>query len=151
MRSENGFVTSLIVPEGNAADSGQLVPSVRNSIIRTGVTPVMVGTDDGYASRVGVDALKEMGVEHVSISGSKGRRLTDEADWESELYREARRKRSAVESLVFTLKHGFEFGVLGRRGIENVRVEWFEKTLEYNFVRIILVRSRKKRLAAMAA
>ncbi len=36
---KNGFVTTLIVPEGNAADSPQLVPLVKETIKNTGVTP----------------------------------------------------------------------------------------------------------------
>ncbi len=35
VRSENGFVTSLIVPQGNAADSIELAPAIGDSIKRT--------------------------------------------------------------------------------------------------------------------
>ena len=49
--------------------------------------------------------------------------------WESQAYKEARRCRSAVESLMFTIKDGFEFGQLDRRGIEAVRAELLEKVL----------------------
>ena len=51
VRSGNGFVTSLIVPEGNAADSIKLEPAIRDSIGRTGVIATLVSTDDGYAPR----------------------------------------------------------------------------------------------------
>jgi len=51
-RSGNGFVTSLLVPEGNAADS----------IKRTGVVAELVSTDDGYASAKGRDELHGLGV-----------------------------------------------------------------------------------------
>jgi hypothetical protein len=37
-----------------------------------------------------------MGIMDVSISGAKGRKLTDPGDWDSEAYREARRYRSAA-------------------------------------------------------
>jgi len=50
VRSKNGFVTSLIVPEGNAADSVKLAPAIRDSIKRTGVIAELVSTDDGYTS-----------------------------------------------------------------------------------------------------
>ena len=49
--------------------------------------------------------------------------------WESQAYKEARRCRSAVESLMSTIKDGFAFGQLGRRGIEAVRDELLEKVL----------------------
>jgi len=44
---------------------------------------------------------------------------------------------------MFTIKDGFEFGELGRRGIEAVRDELTEKVLAYNCCRIILVRKRR--------
>jgi IS5 family transposase len=152
VRSENGFVTSLIVPQGNAADSIKLEPAIRDSIRRTGVVAGLVSTDDGYASAKGRDELRGMGVKSVSISGAKGKKLTDPEDWDSETYRDARRNRSAVESLMFTIKDGFEFGEVGRRGIEAVRAELTEKVLAYNCCRITLMKQRreKRRLEEMA-
>jgi hypothetical protein len=142
VRSKNGFVTSLMVPQGNAADSIKLVPAIRESIERTGVIAELVSTDDGYASAKGRDQLLKMGVKILSISGAKGKKLTDPQDWDSDVYRDARRNRSAVESLMFTIKDGFEFGELGRRGIDAVRNELLEKVLAYNCCRITLVRKR---------
>jgi hypothetical protein len=43
VRSENGFVTSLLVPEGNAADAITLVPAIADSIQRTGVVADLAG------------------------------------------------------------------------------------------------------------
>ena len=151
VRSANGFVTSLVVPEGNAADSIELVPAIRESIKRTGVIAALVSTDDGYASVKGRDEVLGMKVKSISISGSKGKKLTDLDDWESETYRNARRDRSAVESLMFTIKDGFEFGELGRRGIDAVRSELMEKVLAYNCCRIILMKKRRPEVLNKAA
>lgn len=144
VRSGNGFVTSLLVPEGNAADASKLVPAIADSIQRTSVVADLVSTDDGYASAKGRDALRQMGIADVSISGAKGKKLTTQEDWESETYRDARRCRSAVESLMFTIKDGFAFGELGRRGIDAVRAELLEKVLAYNCCRSILLRQRQR-------
>jgi len=54
------------------------------------------------------------GVEVVSISGAKGKRITSAQEWNRPDYRVARANRSAVESLMFTLKEGYEFGQLLR-------------------------------------
>lgn len=151
VRSENGFVTTLIVPLGNAADSGELVPAIFDSMKRTGVTAELVSTDDGYASLEGRKKVLAMGVKDISISGAKGRKLTEETDWDSKMHRDARRNRSAVESLMFTIKDGFEFGELGRRGLEAVRAELMEKVLAYNCCRIILTRKRKQEALEKAA
>jgi len=151
VRSENGFVTSLLVPQGNAADSIKLVPAIGDSIKRTGVVAELVSTDDGYASANGRDEVLGMGVKAISISGAKGKKLTTLEDWESETYRDARRCRSAVESLMFTIKDGFAFGELGRRGIDAVRSELMEKVLAYNCCRIILMRKRRREALDKAA
>ena len=76
------------------------------------------------------------GVTVVSISGSKGKKITPVADWDSEAYAVARDDRSAVESLMFTIKYRFDFGRVARRGLENVRAELLEKVLAYNFCRM---------------
>nr|MDA3926758.1 transposase [Kiritimatiellia bacterium] len=129
---------------GYAADSKQLVPAILDSIRHTGVVPELVSTDDGYASAKGRNDLKEMGVSDISISGAKGKKLTSTADWESETHKDARRCRSAVESLMFTIKNGFEFGEVGRRGLESVQDELLEKVLAYNCCRLVLMKKRRR-------
>ena len=151
VRSENGFVTSLRVPQGNAADCTELAPAISDSIRRTGVVAEWVSTDDGYASAKGRDDVLGMGVKDISISGAKGKKLTDSSDWASEEYRDVRRYRSAVESLMFTIKDGFEFGELGRRGLDAVRDELLEKVLAYNCCRIILMKKRRREEMEQAA
>jgi len=47
-----------------------------------------------------------------------------------------------MESLVFTLKEGFEFGEMVRRTHENVLAEMLEKVLAYNISQIIRVRKK---------
>lgn len=135
-RSGNGFVTGLIVPQGNAADSGQLMPMFDQVIGRTGVIPDVVSVDDGYSSATGRATLLARGVTVVSISGSKGKKITPVEDWDSEPFAVARDDRSAVESLMYTIKYGFDFGRVARRGLENVRAELLEKVLAYNFCRM---------------
>ena len=79
----------------------------------------------------------------VSISGAKGKKITPTEEWDRADYRAARANRSAVESLMFTLKDGYEFGHLLRRESENVRAELTEKVLAYNICQIIRVRERR--------
>ncbi|MCP4751733.1 MAG: hypothetical protein GY866_12625, partial [Proteobacteria bacterium] len=71
------------------------------------------------------------------------KRLTPAEDWESEIFRKARDNRSAVESLIFTIKHNHSFGRVARRGIEAVRAELLEKVIAYNFCRAVEIRRRK--------
>jgi IS5 family transposase len=144
-RSGRGFVSALIVPEGNAADSTQLVEVVLDHWERSGVLPQLVSSDDGYCDRSAREDLLNAGVEVVSISGAKGKKITGIEQWNRPDYRAARSNRSAVESLMFTLKEGYEFGRLLRRENENVRAELTEKILAYNIAQIIRVRERRTR------
>lgn len=139
-RSGGGFVTGLLLPQGNASDSGQLEPMVHEVIRRTTRIPRVVSVDDGYASRANVEMLRRTGIDVVSINGSKGKALTACTDWESEEYSDARKMRSAVESLMFTLKEGFNFGEVARRGLAPVHGELLEKVLAYNLSHMVRVR-----------
>ena len=141
-RSGRGFVTALLLPAGNAADSPQLVPMVSEHIANTKVTPCLVSVDDGYSSEQGREQVLSLGVKVASISGAKGKKLIEGQQWKSQAYRQARAERSAIESLVFTLKDSFEFGEMLRRTHSNVLAEMLEKVLAYNIAQIIRVRQR---------
>jgi IS5 family transposase len=143
-RSGAGFVSALRVPLGNAADSGQLVEVVLDHWEGSGVLPRLVSSDDGYSSQAARQDLLETGVAIVSISGAKGKKITPAEQWNSAAYRWARAQRSAVESLVFTLKDGYAFGELSRRHLDNVRAELLEKVLAYNLCQALRVRERHK-------
>lgn len=144
-KSGQGFVSALILPKGNAADSGQLVDVVVDHWDRSGVLPQMVSSDDGYSDKSARQDLLATGIAVVSISGAKGKKITSAEEWKRPEYRAARANRSGIESLVFTLKDGYEFGQLLRRGTENVRAELTEKILAYNIGQIVRVRERRAR------
>ena len=114
-----------------------LIHTVNNVIQTTGVIPMIISTDDGYADEGKVKILKEQyNVAVVSINGSKGKKFTG-TDWDTTSYMEARRKRSAAESGMFTLKYRHGFGIMRRRGIEAVEAEQLEKIIAYNFIHMI--------------
>jgi IS5 family transposase len=150
-RSRHGFISSAIVPEGNAADSAMLVPVVEDHIDKSGIVPVSVSTDDGYSSEAGRRVLiSQLKVKNVSINGAKGRRITSEEEWNSELFADLRNDRSAVESLMFTGKHKFGFGQFRRCGIDAVRAEMLEKVIAHNFWRIVHERQRQQAAGLVA-
>ena len=67
--SDNMFVTRVIVPEGNAADSDMLTLTVEDSMTRTGVTPKVVNIDVSKDNNI---KLKAWVIDVVSFGGSKG-------------------------------------------------------------------------------
>ena len=148
-RSANGLVTSLIVPMGNASDSSQLESIVEASIAKTGVLPEILSFDDGYTNSKDRKHYRGLEIE-ISFSGAKGKRLIPIEEYESPRYKEARNNRSAVESLMFMLKHNHNFECPMRRGIGAIRSELLEKVLVYNFFRMDSLRTKmaSKRQAA---
>ena len=140
--SEKGFVTAIVVPKGNAADSIMLVELLKESTKNTGIIPEVVSVDDGYSSEKNVKEIKEMGVKIVSISGSKGKKLLLEY-WEEEEYKHARRIRNRAESGIGVLKEGYDFGECSRAGLEEVRGEMYEKVISYNIRKIVKLRGKK--------
>lgn len=132
-QSKNGFVTGMILEQGNGADSANLFTLVKIHSQNTGVIPEFITADDGYSSMDGREKCLDFGVRDVCLSGSKGKKITPEESWNSPEYIAGRKKRSAIESLMFTLKYVFEFGDLRRRGTENVRAELSEEIIAYNF------------------
>ena len=150
-RSGAGFITGLLLPKGNAADSDQLVPMVDAVVRRTTVVPKVLSLDDGYASAANMAAMKALKIGVISINGSKGRALTARADWNSDEYALARDQRSAIESLMFTLKQGFDFGEVARRGLGAAHGELLEKALAYNLCHLARMRRAKEEQAKAAA
>ncbi len=77
-----GFVSALLVPQGNAVDGGQLIPVLLDHWERHGVLPSLVSAADGYSSRNARENLRCTGVAVVIISGSMGRQITLAYDWQ---------------------------------------------------------------------
>jgi len=149
--SKNGFVTALIIEPGNGADAKYLVPLVEKHIKNTRVIPGFVSTDDGYSSTAGRNACLKLGVKDICFSGAKGKKILGEELWNDEKYIEGRRNRSAVESLMFSLKYVVHFGRLRRRGIDAVKCEMLGKVIAYNYLHKIRKFESSERLYEKAA
>ena len=149
--SKNGFVSALIIEPGNGADAKYLVPLVRKHIENTGIIPKLVSTDDGYSSAAGRKGCLELGVKDVSFSGAVGKKILGDELWEEKKYSDARRDRSAVEALMFSLKYVVHFGRLRRRGIEAVKSEMVGKIIAYNYLHKIRKSGNSERLYEIAA
>jgi IS5 family transposase len=142
-RDGNGFVTAFEIQQGNPSDSKRLVPVAKQHIDHMGYATKTLTVDDGYSSAANVREIKELGFEVVSVSGSKGKAITSEEDWESEAYRDARNARSAVESMIFTVRYKFWLYRFSRCGIEAVTAELMEKVIAYNLWRAATLRRKR--------
>ncbi len=143
-RSGEGFITAFEVQQGNPADSERLLPVIKQHCENTGSIPDTVAVDDGYSSKTNRKALKGMEIETVSIGGSKGKKITPDTEWDNPEYQDARKARSAVESIIFVLRYKFHLDTFTRRGLEGVTAELTEKVIAHNFWRIAYLRRKTK-------
>jgi hypothetical protein len=149
--SGKGLVTAILVPAGNAADNGQL-PELLVAVERNiGKLPRSFTFDDGYTNGAVRDHYIGRGVEVFSYAGANGRHVIGKETYDREDYRVARRARSAAESNIYTLKYGYDFRTVMRRGIEEVRSEMLGKVLAYNMRRLVTMREEKRRAEQMQA
>jgi IS5 family transposase len=148
-RDGNGFITAFEIQRGNPSDSKRLVPVAEQHIDHMGYATKALTVDDGYSSAANVRELKKLGFEIVSVSGSKGKAITSDEDWESEAYRNARNARSAVESVIFTIRYKFYLYRFSRCGIEAVTAELMEKVIAYNLWRAATLRRQRAELAVL--
>ena len=101
------------------------------------------------ASNISGGRRKSSKGRNARLTDAKVRPCIEAQQWKSQPYRQARAERSAIESLVFTLKNGFEFGEMVRRTQENVLADLLEKVLAYNISQIIRVRKKLSELQDM--
>lgn len=149
IRSGEGFITAFELQQGNPADSSRTISLLRTHCENVASVPYSVSLDDGYSGVRNREELKGMGIKIVSMGGSKGKKITPEAEWDSPEYQEARNARSAVESIIYVLRHKFHLTVFSRRGLERVTAEFLEKIIAHNFWRVsYLKRKQKIRLVA---
>jgi len=144
-RSAKGFVTCFEVTPGNPADGERLLPMVEAHSEATGRALLAVSTDDGYTSADNLERLVAKGIEVVSFSGAKGRRVLGDDIYECDAARLLRNERSAVESTMFTLKHKLGLRRFCRRGIEGVRADLSATVFAHNLWRLARVREARRR------
>ncbi len=143
-------MSALLVPAGNAADNRQLPVLLKEVETNTGQLPNKCTFDDGYTSRSVRDYYMGRGVEIFSYAGANGRQVIGKETYDSEEYRQARKERSAAEANIYTLKYGYDFRVVMRRGLEEVRSEMLGKVLAYNMRRLVSLRQEKGRLEQLS-
>ena len=146
--SKKGLVTAPCLPQGNAADSGQLQNLLEENERNTGVVPKRVSFDDGYTNggvRKAYMERHEGQVEVFSFAGSKGRKVIGEEIYDSAEYKKARAERSAAESRIFTLKFNHGYEEVMRRGHQNVRHEQLRKAVAFNLRKLVWLRAEKAR------
>ncbi len=119
--AENQIVTHYEVCEKRQADQRLLVPAVETHQRKLGRVPTLVVADAGYYSRANEDAVKEMGVDYVSIPNrstrSEERRKLEKRPW----FKNGQKWRTGCEGRISVLKRRHGLARCRYHGMEGMR------------------------------
>ena len=147
--SASGFISSFLLETGNTSDSKAFSKVLENHRTNCEVTPLLVSTDDGYASGDNLDLAVEQGVKIVSFSGAKGRKILGEETYDREEFKMIRSQRSAIEGTISNLKNVHDLKRFSVHGIKRIRQELLINIIGFNLERIVqLLRSETETMAA---
>jgi IS5 family transposase len=100
------LVTDCTILEGNPADSTLAATMIDRHLEIMGRAPSQVAYDGGFASKAGLDAIKNKGVNDVAFSKAKSLKITDMVR-SSAVYKKLRNFRAGIEATISFLKRKF--------------------------------------------
>lgn len=145
-RSKNGFICGVILNEKNPSDSKCFEMAVENVQQIVKKTPKQVSVDSGYCSKKNKQWAQEQGIEKVSFSGGKGKKLLSDQEWIE--CKSLRDFRATAEGLFSIMKDCFDLRRFNVRGNNKVKKELLEKTISFNFENAARVALKQKRKMA---
>jgi len=102
----SGLVIDCVVHDGNPSDATMTEPMIRRQRQLLGDAPRQAAFDGAFASGDNLTALKELGVEDVVFTKSRGLRISEMAS-SSFIYQALRRFRAGVEGCISFFKRCF--------------------------------------------
>jgi transposase, IS5 family len=119
--AENQIITHYEVYDHRPADQRLLIPAVETHRRKLGRLPRLVAADAGYYSRANEEAVKEMGVKHVSIPNrstrSQERRKLQKRRW----FKQGQVWRTGCEGRISTVKRRHGLARCRYRGMDGMR------------------------------
>lgn len=102
----SGLVTDVVIEAGNPADATLAVKMMERQRQLYGRVPRQVSFDGGFTSRANLVAIKDLGVEDVAFSKSRGLSIGEmvKSTW---VYRRLRDFRAGIEGTISFLKRAF--------------------------------------------
>lgn len=146
-RSAQGFICGIVLNEQNPSDSKCFEDVVDNLCLVTKQIPGELSLDSGYCSKKNKKWAEKKGISAVSFSGGKGRRLLDDEEWVA--CKELRDFRATSEGLFSIMKDSYDLRRFSVRGSQKIKKLLLEKSIAYNFERMVKValRNKKKKVA----
>ena len=116
----SGLVLDCVIQAGNPADSNLAVEMIERQIELYGRPPRQAVFDGGFSSKDNLETIKSLEVQDVAFSKAPGIPLLDmvKSSW---VYRQLKRFRAGVESVISFLKRSFGWSRCTWRSLESFK------------------------------
>lgn len=131
----SGLVLDVVVEDGNPADATLAARCVQRAIAITKKVFRKVAFDGGFASRANLADIKQLGVEQVVFSKSRGISVQDMAR-NQRSYRKLRNFRAGIEATISWLKRCLGLRRCCWRGFESFKAYALASVLSANLLTI---------------
>jgi IS5 family transposase len=116
----SGLVTDVVIESGNPADATLAVRMMQRQLDLYGKAPRQACFDGGFTSKDNLAAIKQLGVDDVAFSKSRGLSITDMVK-NSSVYRCLRNFRAGIEGIISFLKRSFGLERCTWSGLESFK------------------------------
>ncbi len=116
----SGLFIDLVIEEGNPADSTLAEKMISRQKDIYDRVPLQVAFDGGFASKLNLEKIKDMGVKDVSFHKKRGLDVSEmvKSAW---VYKKLRNFRAGVEGMISFIKRCFGLGRCNWRGWESFK------------------------------
>lgn len=129
----SGLVLDCVVEDGNPADATLAVDMIKRQIDIFQRPPRQAAFDGGFSSKGNLEEIKGLGVEDVSFSKSRGIAVSEmtKSSW---VYRQLKRFRAGVESIISFLKRSFGWTRCTWRSLESFKTYTWTSVVAANLL-----------------
>jgi len=129
----SGLVLDCVVEDGNPADATLAVEMMSRQVDIWKRPPRQAAFDGGFSSKSNLEEIKTLGVEDVCFSKSRGISITEmvKSSW---VYRQLKRFRAGVESIISFLKRSFGWTRCTWRSLESFKAYTWTSVVAANLL-----------------
>jgi len=130
-----GFITSLLIEEGNPADSDRFLPVLKKHQENLGCLPASVVGDGGYASKHNVTEGRALGIQHVVFHKRTGISYLA-MGVKQKTFKRLRNFRAGIEGNISELKRSYGASKAKWKGHEGFKAFVWSSVIAYNLMRL---------------
>lgn len=137
---KHGFITAVIIEEGNPADAERFIPLLEKHQSLYGCVPKTTIADGGYASLSNVDKGKDLGVTRVAFHKQNGVTLRA-MGLQKRTLKKLKDFRAGIEGNISELKRAFGAGKALWKGEDGFMSFVWSSVISYNLTRLVRLNS----------